>query len=324
MTIGVVLVAYNSGPDLLACLDSLQRSEGAELRLLVVNNACTDDTPGLLRDWAAQGGTPLTEHDTQPRTVPAGTLEMWNLPVNLGFAGGVNAGLKVFRDMEDVDYIWILNPDSLVLPQTAAALEAKANTLDSFAVVGGRIVYADDPGIIQSDGGRVNFWTGICYPHHLMQKTAGTPMPDDSALDYISGAHMLVSKEFIAQAGLMPEEYFLYYEEADWCLRRGDLGLYLAHDAVIQHQAGGTIGSASHSRGPSPISAYFMARSRRMFIRRYRPLALPLAVAYSFAKAMKMFLKGQSAAGKASLRGLFNLPLTAEMQAKIGNGFSRR
>lgn len=336
MTIGVVLVTYNASDIIIECLESLIASESADLRIVVVDNASRDDTAEVVRGWAA--GTKALEPSDgfrpfQPKQhgmfevvettdgiarMAADQIGLLTQPENLGFAGGINTGLRALLANPGIDYFWILNPDGIACPDTARQMLDGAKAAGRFAVIGGRTYYTNPPDMIQSDGGKVNLWTGICNPQNLTAVGADTPAPKGSDLDYISGSHMFVSREFIERAGLMPEDYFLYYEEVDWCLRRGDLPLIFLPEAAIHHHGGHTIGSPTTVKGPSPLSTYFLNRARMKFMARYRPIALPLAFTYSAARALRSILRGQREAGVAALRGITGLPPTAAMYARIG------
>jgi GT2 family glycosyltransferase len=336
MTIGVILVTYNASGIIVECLESLLASRGADLRIIVVDNASCDGTPQLVRDWAAG------RHPLPPATafrpfdaVPHGPVTLVEGPEDIcrlgqeevgliaaaenhGFGGGVNLGLKVLVANPDVDFFWVLNPDCMVPPNTAQKLEDCARAAGPFAAIGGRVYYSDNPDLIQSDGGYVNHWTGICTPRNLGKLRSEVGNETGATLDFISGSHMLVSRDFIAQAGYMPEDYFLYYEEVEWCLRRGSLPLVFDADAEVYHHGGHSIGSATVVKGPSPLSAYFLNRARMKFVARHWPIALPLSWVYSAARATRSLLRGQHDAGKAALRAITGCPPTADMLRKIG------
>lgn len=332
MAVGVVVVTYNAGEVVLDCLESLIANRGVDLRIVVVDNASGDDTVAIIRDWAAGrrawvGGeglpfTPIVHGqlivtDTAP-AAGAGKMGLIVSPENHGFAGGVNLGLKALMALPEVEQFWVLNPDCMAENETAAELLAYSNEIGRFGVIGGRVYYTNPPLMIQSEGGRINLWTGTCVPYNLGAVGRDVPSPKNGSLDYFSGAHMFVSREFITRAGLMPESYFLYYEEMDWCMRRGDLALSLCPKGAVHHIGGHTIGSATLEKGPSAMAAYFMGRSRMKFIARFRPVALPVAFAYAAAKALRHLIKGQSGAGLGLLRGIMGLPPTRAVKKRIG------
>jgi len=136
-------------------------------------------------------------------------------------------------------------------------------------------------------------------------------------MDFVTGASMVASRAFYEAAGPMPENYFLYYEEVDWALRRGDLPLAYCKDAIIYHRAGTAIGSPTLGRPASPFSLYFKHRGRIRFVRRHLPRALPGALMYSLAKAAQLGLKGFGAEARAVLAGSFNRPPAPEIRARL-------
>ena len=334
MAIGVIVVTYNSRDVILDCLESLVASENADLRILVVDNASQDDTVSTIREWASMerpwngsgkpftplphGPIPLYESRDRIGGVPIGTIAVLSSATNRGFAGGVNLGIETLGHIDDVRYLWVLNPDCMVENRTAMTLWTRAETAGRFGIIGGRIYYNSPPEAIQSDGGRVNPWTGKCVPFNRTRIGRDVPAPKEADLDYVSGAHMLVSREFVAQVGLMSENYFLYFEEVDWCLRRGDFPLLFCKDAAVHHYGGVSIGSPTMLQGPSPLSAYFMARSRLRFMWRFYPAAIPLSLLYTALKAVTTIARGGRGAGFASLRGLFGFPPSEEMRRKLG------
>ncbi|WP_432612896.1 glycosyltransferase family 2 protein, partial [Litoreibacter halocynthiae] len=161
------------------------------------------------------------------------------------------------------------------------------------ALLGHRIAYQSQPPQIQIDGGRINRWTGATQNINIGKNAATTPHPEQSDLDFVSGASMVASRNFVEQAGLMPEQYFLYYEEVDWAQRRGALPLVICKDAVVYHSAGASIGSPTLSRGPSPISAYFKHRGRLMFMAQHHPLRVPIAYLFGWGKIIQHALRRQ-------------------------------
>ncbi len=334
MVIGVVVVTYGAAGVIAPCLESLFACTGAELRIVVVDNASPDGTVAVIEAWAQgrlrptpqglpfrprpHGPVALVRADKTPEALSAGTVGLIRLPENRGFAAGVNAGLRCLQALPEVAHFWILNPDCMAVGHTASALLECAGRLGRYGVIGGRVHYCAPDDMIQSEGGRVNFLTGVCVPFNLGRSGPDVPSPAAGQIDYVAGAHMLVSRAFLETAGPMPEDYFLFYEEVDWCLRRGELPLATCPEAVVYHHAGHSIGSATLERGPSPLAAYFMARSKIRFIRRYRPLALPFALAHSLLKALRHLAKGHRAAARGMLRGTLGMKPDAEVLARIG------
>ena len=332
--LGVILVAYNSGDVLLDCLECLLTSTGVRLVIQVVDNASPDDTRATLRDWAdgrrpaaleglpfacpPQAGAPrqiLDRHETVPDSGHA--IALRQAGGNLGFAGGVNVGLAELARLPEINRFWVLNPDTLVPPGTAAAFATYPAPPNGFSLMGGRLLFQDCPNKIQIDGGIISPWSGVTHNVNQYRTPEDTTIPDAAALDFITGASMVASRRFYETVGPMREDYFLYYEEVDWALRRGDLPLVVCPQAIVYHGAGTSIGSAS-PRGPaSAFSVYFKSRARMMFLRRLFPRYVASGWAWSLAKAAQLRLRGDTAAAAALLAGAARRPPPPGVAAKL-------
>jgi GT2 family glycosyltransferase len=98
----------------------------------------------------------------------------------------------------------------------------------------------------------------------------------EQRMDYVVGASLFVSRDFLQTVGLMEESYFLYYEELDWAVRaRRRFPLAWAPDSRVYHKVGGTIGTSSHPARKSLTSDFYTLRNRIRFTRRFCPWALP-------------------------------------------------
>ena len=326
--LGVAIVAFNSSDVILGCLDSLFASQGAELRVAVTDNCSSDETVELVRRWACD--RQARDPDFSFAELPADTTEaataqftLLRSAFNGGYAHGVNAGLKLLLRDPALRLFWVLNPDCEVEPNVAARyLEAGAH--GNFSLMCGRTVYKEAPDRIQTDGGRVHRWTGVCSPANLGLPPATTPLPAPEDLDFIPGSNAVASRRFIERAGLMTEDYFLYYEEVDWAFRRGDLPFRMVEDAIVHHFGGTAIGSGSMTRRATPFANYFNYRNRIRFLRRNRPIAVPVACAWAAAKAGQLVLKGAFAEAWAILAGAFNLAPPRAVRKRIGPGEARR
>ena len=296
---GCVIVTYNSAEHILDCLNSLAEAQSVVLKLVLVDNASCDVTVELVRDWTAQ-------HDLE--------LSLIQAPKNLGFAAGVNLGLRQLLNDPALDRFWILNPDCTVPPHTPVALACSPLP---FALLGSRIAYQEPDSQIQIDGGRINSWTGATQNINIGKDSASTPLPDVADLDFVSGASMVASREFLEQSGFMPEQYFLYYEEVDWAKMRGELPLAICEDAIVYHSAGASIGSPTLDRGPSPVSAYFKHRARMMFMAKHQPLRLPVAYLFGLGKVLQHALRLQFAPIPGILCALHGLPAGRKINAAV-------
>jgi GT2 family glycosyltransferase len=180
---------------------------------------------------------------------------------NLGFAGGNNLGVKQSRG----EYLFFVNNDTEF---TAGLLEALSGTLDNnplTGVVSPQINYFDDQTIVQYAGfTRMNYYT--CRNHCIGQfeSDRGQYRNRNCQTGYAHGAAMMVRRDAIDKTGLMAENFFLYYEEMDWCdrIKRAGYEIWINTSATIYHKESLSVGRNS------ALKEYFMNRNRILFIRR--------------------------------------------------------
>lgn len=305
--LGVVIVTFNSEEIILDCLESLLNSQGVPLRICVVDNASTDATVKLIRDWAAgkhafrpSSDLPIEVLST-PKPISLNgdvenhtdhSIKLLAMEVNAGFAAGVNAGLAFLEKQPEISRFWILNPDCVTPVGTAKIFATFPEPEGGFSLLGGRVLYLDRPENIQFDGGTINRKTGVTGNLNLGKKHTETPPITSEQMDFVTGASMVASRKFYETAGPMREDFFLYYEEVDWALRRQDLPLAYCPSGIVYHRAGTAIGSPTLWRPAAPFSLYFKHRNRRRFVKQYFPRYFPMALAYSAAKSAQLLIRG--------------------------------
>ncbi len=334
LRMGVVIVTYGAADVIADCLETLFASEGVALSVVVVDNASPDGTAEVVRDWQvgrtlpaampfARGRTHRPEQmDAFPRATEDHHLAFIQTGANLGFAAAVNIGLAALSSLAVLDRFWVLNPDSAVPAGTAAAFASHPAPKGGFGMIGGRVLYFDQPEMIQIDGGVIDWRTGVTRNVNQFAP-ADAPPPDPAGMDFITGASMVVSRDFLRRAGPMPEDYFLYYEEVDWALQRGDLPLLYCPGGLVYHRAGSAIGSPAPGRTASPFSTYFKHRGRIRFLRRNRPSSLAGGWVFGLAKMGQLALRGDMAAAAALLRGMAGARPPKAVQARLPEGFAR-
>lgn len=338
--IGIIIVSYGSADVILDCLESLLAAGRPEFRIVVVDNASPDGSADLIRRWARaddhrvaedipfeipRGPRPLRLSEGGPDLVPetGAQVTLIESGANLGFAGGVNAGLAHLMRDPGIAHFWVLNPDSVVPPGSLAALAARLGEVGRYGLMGGRVLYLERPDRIQIDGGLVNYATGVTGNHNL-NRPADAPPPDPARLDFVTGASLVASRSFVERAGPMREDYFLYYEEVDWALRRGDLPIVHCPDLVVYHRAGTAIGSPKEGQSASPFSLYFKHRGRMRFLRRFNPRALPLGYAYGMAKAAGLLRRGEGEGARAILAAIHGRPAPGSIAERLSEEARRR
>lgn len=312
--LGVVVVLYKSGDVIEACLKSLLEQRPHIGRIVLVDNCCPADSVSVVQSFATQTGICVSDAeapDLAKYAAPRRSIELIRSNQNLGFAGGVNLGLRVLHADPGIDFFWILNPDCELAVDCAENVLTTASASASeggFAILGTRILYRGSDRTIQSDGGICCSWTGRCRNLNQGTSVDDVSEPVKAKLNFISGASMVASRTFIDLAGLMPESYFLYYEEVAWARQRHELPLIMCHDATVLHHGGTAIGSGAYNRSASPLSTYFNFRNRMRFVARFQMFSLPVTYAFSLFKIVQTIGRGEWQAAVAAFRGTHGMP----------------
>ncbi len=280
----IILVNWNGWQDTVECIQSLLRLKYACFSVVVCDNGSSDDSVSRIKNWAEQHN--LAIMDYQRTEAEAGGLLTAD-PVltiirngeNLGFAGGNNVGLRYALARSDAGYCWLLNNDTVVEPNALVRLVECMVQQPAVGLCGSTIrLYHDRQRIQALGGGHYCRWVGLPWHYGRFSKW-GRVIDANKAvawMNYVEGASMLVSRQFLDEVGLMCEDYFLYYEEADWAIRAGGrFGLGYAPESIVYHKVGGSIGTSSNPAKMSYTSDYFNVRNRLLFTRRFYPSALP-------------------------------------------------
>jgi GT2 family glycosyltransferase len=179
---------------------------------------------------------------------------------NLGFAGGNNLGIKAARGK----YVLFLNNDTEVEPGLLEPLVQLFEANPRAGLASPKIRYYHAEPLIQYAGCLgISPWTG-------RGRTIGSREPDHGQHDasrrtYLAhGAAMMLPRAVIQQVGLMPEQYFLYYEEHDWCqmVLRAGYECHYVGSTTVHHKESVSIGRAS------VLQTHYMFRNRLLFMRR--------------------------------------------------------
>lgn len=267
MHVAVAIVAYRNPHDIVRCLAALARSTHQDYEVIICENGgeqafnelCAVLPPALVNGQAV-------------RVVLASA--------NLGYAGGVNVCL---RETPAADAWWVLNPDTEPYPEAMAAQVARLALGDCEAV--GCTIHLPD-GRVQSHGGRWRRWLGraesMGYGTSLDRPI--DPAKIERCQSYLNGASMLISRRFVEIVGPMREDYFLYCEEVEWCLRGLARGMRLgfAVEARVLHHQGTTTGNAQQIRLRSRAPIYLNERNKIVVTRDRFPAYLPVAAAVGF------------------------------------------
>ena len=334
MTLGVVLVNFKGADDTIECLESILRSS-IPLEIAVVDNNSADGSVEKLLSWAAGRYSCQAASDQLSRlSLPAlpkplsvalpsadkpsvvwsrSAFSLIESPINGGFAAGNNIGIKHLLRSESVEFIWLLNNDTVVEHDAAEKILAKMQSSERIGMCGTTVKSYHNPDVIQALGGHQFNWllgSSVGIGSGLTSQGSLATSTIEAATDFVTGASLAVSKKFLEAVGLMEEDYFLYFEEIDWAVRnRNRFQIGFEPAAVVYHKEGSAIGSSSRRGQRSEASEFYLMRSKLIFIKRHRPLLLPIYYLLSVLQILTRISRLQPGKARTMTRALFGLSL---------------
>jgi len=239
--VSVITVNYNQSQVTFDLLESLRKISYPNIEIIVVDNASPNDDPDSIMS-------------NYPEIILIKSTK------NLGFAGGNNLGIEKSTG----DYLLFINNDTEVTSGFLEPLVAFFRAHPDAGMVSPKIRYHHTPEMIQYAGySELNLYTirnfSIGY-----KEIDNNQYDTDRKTAFGHGAAMMVPRKVIEKVGMMPDIYFLYYEEIDWGwkIRRAGYQNYYVGSSVIFHKESVSTGKNS------PLKTYYMARNRILFTRR--------------------------------------------------------
>jgi len=318
----ILLVNWNGWQDTIECLESIFRSVSEDVRVVVCDNDSADGSVERILAWA-QGGLDIYLPESsllrdrawppvpKPLTVTvydrekaekggadvAPRLTLIRTGANLGFAGGNNVGLRYLLARGDVDFIWLLNNDTVIASGALDALLKLMSEDRTIGMCGSTLLHYERPDRVQARGGGWYCkWIGL--PWHLGQLGRSSEKVNvrriERQMNYVVGASLCVTRAFLEQVGLMCEDYFLFFEESDWAVRaKGQFRLGYAAESTVYHKIGQAIGTSSDPGKKSYTCDFYALRNRLLFTRRHYPGVLPFIYFSLFCALLIRFCYGK-------------------------------
>ena len=240
----IITINFNGLEDTCELIETIPLDD-ASIEVIVVDNASKADEATLIAQRYPQ-------------------VKVIRSSQNLGFAGGNNLGIRAAHGK----YLFFINNDTII--HQTSDIRHLINRLESSPKIGAvcpkiRFAWGNHP--IQFAGYTPlssitmrNRSIGFGEEDHGQYDTAH-PTP------YAHGAAMMVKREVVEKAGLMPECYFLYYEELDWSMmiRRTGYDIWYEPACTIYHKESQSTGQNS------PLRTYYITRNRLLFVQRNNP-----------------------------------------------------
>lgn len=316
-----IVVNWNGWRDTIECVRSLLAVQSHPLSIVICDNGSGDGSfarlvEGLGRDSGVQAqslapsGPAVEALSFAPWSGAAAnlrSLDVLRLPRNLGYAGGLNAGIAWGRKRFGARTFWLLNNDVRVDPQALAGLIAARDAVADAGLCGSVLLEWDPPHDVQAVGGIYRKALGVGW--HL-RRLPSRPGPGNSCIeiDYPVGASLLVGQDYLERVGPMDDSYFLYYEEMDWVERGRRAGLrpVVALGSRVFHKEGASTGSHGGVRRKSLLSEHYGVVNRLRITRRFWPALLPLVWISLWLVVLDRALHGEGARVSLVLRLMFS------------------
>lgn len=240
--VSAIVLTWNSGADIVECLDHLAASDYPVLDVIVVDNGSTDGTPQRVRE--------LFPH-----------LTLLQNQHNLGFAEGNNVGMR-YALARNTDFVFLLNDDAFVEPSTVSQLIETAESDARIGIVGPALVSYHDPTLVyygaQLDLDRI----------HPQEQLVVTPRRDVFDSPYVAGCALMVKADVARKVGLLDPAYFAYWEDTDWCVRVRQAGyrVVVHPNAQVRHK-----GTLDQTAQKHPLASYLYRRNQFRFARKFKP-----------------------------------------------------
>lgn len=299
----IIVLNWNSWQDTVECLESLQHLAYPNYQIVVVDNGSTDSSVEKIKLWAKGeiaveskfinelGPKPLSvlEYDRQtmkeatfllnvvPETASMTKLVIIRNEENLGFAAGNNIGIQ-YALRNRAEYIWILNNDVVVTPDSLTTLVMTFKTNHEVSAVGPKVLHYDAPKVVQHAGSKLTLWrfllsqqVGLGRLWRFVVSRARDQRDEQNSRDirrvgFIAGIALLIDQHFLETVGLFDEDFFFYHEDAELALRarrKGGNGLFVNLDALVYHKG------AQSLRRTSAQSVYYEHKYRWLVVKKY-------------------------------------------------------
>ena len=239
----IIVLNYKNGEGTISCIKSLEKLDYENIEIVIVDNNSDDKSGDLI-------------HKKFPHMHYIQTGE------NLGYSGGNNIGIRYALD-KGANYIWILNPDTLVEPNTLVEL-LKGFAEKSVGIVCPKIYYQDDKNKVWFVDSTLDIKSGLANHKDFGLIDQGQ-FNSPKELEWATGASLLIRSDVFKKIGLFDPNYFLFFEDVDFSVRTKNAGFTILFQpkAHVYHTVGGSVGKGN------PRNEFYKTRNRLYFIKKF-------------------------------------------------------
>ena len=244
----ICIINWNDYTNTSECLNSIQRIDYPNYRVLLIDNGSEDGSGHELKKdypW----------------------VELLENKKNLGFAGGNNVGIR-YAIHQGAEYIFLLNNDTVVDPQVLETLIDVAASDDRIGIVGPATYCYSHRDVFWSAGMEKVVPNGKIFPHFVMRGCGEVDQGQYRCIedvDMINACAMLIKRRVIEEVGLLDEKFFAYNEDSDWNDRVASAGYRIVYvpEARIWHKGSVSLGGVN-----SPASWFYTVRNELFFFKK--------------------------------------------------------
>lgn len=280
----IIILNWNGWEDTVECLESLYQNKYDNYRVILVDNDSTDDSAEKIKKYL-QGELEVTsnyfnyqknnkplkfleldeDEIVEELNIPSGNLILIENVQNHGFARGNNIGIQFALNSYEPEYFLLLNNDTVVDPEFLVEMVNTARSDAGVGFVGPKTCLYSEKNVIQAaGGGNIDFSRGESHEMGFMKKDTGK-YDADIYIDYVGGSCLMVKREVIDKVGLLDENYFMYWEDVDWCFNGREAGYksIYSYKSKIWHKYG--------TSSQNYFKTYYHNRNRLYFMRKHAP-----------------------------------------------------
>lgn len=302
--VSIIMINWNNSTDTINCLKSIKKITYSDYNIFLLDNNSKKDSQEEIKKYLKESENQEFNYKTIDVTDLNKKYPNLNLlyiinNINSGFASGNNIVLKYIKDYVDSDYVLLLNNDTVVAPDFLDCLVNTGNSSENIGFTGIRTYYYDNPDKLQTIGGSL-----IDYNH--CEASAITTTSDEiTVCDFITGSCMLVKQSILDNIGFLDSKLFMYWEDADWCMRGKNNG-YISvttPNSMIYHKEGGS--------STSDFRLYYHTRNRIYVMKKntesniYHHFLIYI-ILYVLKTSMTEIIHGNFSTAKAFIKGLFD------------------
>ncbi|MBZ9652271.1 glycosyltransferase family 2 protein [Psychroflexus montanilacus] len=281
--VNVIIVNYNCWRYTIDCIYSLLKSTYDNFHIYVLDNNSTDHSCFKIKEWSKLNDISLTSIPGNPNKLEAylnfnpTQITLIENDENCGFGAGNNMVLRALSKISRNDFVWLLNPDTVVEPKVMEDLLKIAKSNQN--VIVGNVIH------FYKKRNEVMYYGGFKVKK-FMHGVEDVKLKDDiHKIDSIAGASIFTSMTSFKKLGFLPENYFMYWEETDFCTiakQKGYIFKVNSNSIIYDH-----VGASSKSNF---LREYLYLLNGLRFYKKYYPMYMPAILLSTVAKYLKALL----------------------------------